>query len=50
VVHFKPLGRDKVEVTLDHAGWGQGADWDKLYLYFNDAWDYVLGRLSKKFA
>ena len=50
VVSFKPIGRDQVDVTIDHAGWGQGADWDKLYLYFNDAWDYVLGRLAKKFA
>jgi uncharacterized protein YciI/uncharacterized protein YndB with AHSA1/START domain len=50
VVQFKAQGRDKVEVTLDHAGWGQGGDWDELYLYFNDAWDYVLGRLAKKFA
>lgn len=50
VVTLKPLGKDKVEVTLDHAGWGSGADWDKLYAYFDKAWGYVLDRLGKKFA
>ena len=50
VVTLKPVGRDRVEVTLDHAGWGTGADWDKLYAYFDHAWGYVLDRLAKKFA
>ena len=50
VVTLKPVGKDKVDVTIDQTGWGQGNDWDKLYLYFNDAWDFVLGKLAKKFA
>ena len=50
VVTLKPMGKDKVDVIIDQAGWGQGNDWDKLYLYFNDAWDFVLGKLAKKFA
>jgi uncharacterized protein YciI/uncharacterized protein YndB with AHSA1/START domain len=50
VVTLKPVGADQVEVTLDHAGWGSGADWDKLYAYFDEAWGFVLDRLGKKFA
>ena len=36
-------------VTLHHAGWGTGGEWDKAYQYFDRAWSGVLGNLQKRF-
>ena len=50
VVQVTALEPNKTKVVLHHLGWGQGADWDKLYGYFDKAWDVVLGRLQTRFA
>jgi len=49
VVRFLPIGADRTRVVLDHLGWGTGEKWDKVYAYFDHAWDLVLGRLVHRF-
>jgi uncharacterized protein YndB with AHSA1/START domain len=50
IVRFAPAGDRETRVTLTHTGWGDGGEWDKAYLYFDKAWDHVLGNLQKRFA
>jgi uncharacterized protein YndB with AHSA1/START domain/uncharacterized protein YciI len=50
VVRFEPTTSGEVKISFDHLGWGIGPDWDKLYAYFDQAWDYVLGNCQKRFA
>jgi uncharacterized protein YndB with AHSA1/START domain len=50
VVRLIPLGADRTRVALDHLGWGSGEKWDKVYNYFDRAWDLVLARLAHRFA
>jgi len=50
VVQLTPVDARKTKVVLHHLGWGQGADWDKLYAYFDKAWDFVLRNLQTRFA
>lgn len=47
VIYFKPAGNNRTEVTLQHYGWRQGGDWDKVYDYFDKAWSRVLDNLEK---
>jgi uncharacterized protein YndB with AHSA1/START domain len=49
VVRLEPLGDKLTRVTLHHAGWGTGGEWDKAYAYFDRAWGNVLGNLKKRF-
>ena len=49
VVRFLPEGADRTRVLLDHLGWGTGEKWDKVYAYFDRAWDLVLARLVHRF-
>jgi uncharacterized protein YndB with AHSA1/START domain len=49
VVRLEPLGDKLTRVTLHHAGWGAGGEWDKAYAYFDRAWSGVLGNLKKRF-
>lgn len=35
-------------LTLNHTGWGRGSDWDRLYEYFDSAWDSVLRNLAER--
>lgn len=37
-VRFHQLSENKTRVTLMHAGWGSGSDWDVVYTYFESAW------------
>ena len=50
VVRLKPAGEGQTEVSLYHAGWGEGGEWDKAYDYFNRAWGNVLANLEKRFV
>ena len=50
VVRLKPAGEGETEVSLYHAGWGEGGEWDKAYDYFSRAWGNVLANLQKRFA
>lgn len=49
VVRFYPLDDKTTRVTLHHAGWGDGGEWDMAYAYFDRAWGNVLGNLKKRF-
>jgi uncharacterized protein YndB with AHSA1/START domain len=50
VVQFYPYGQNKVRVTLTHAGWKEGEEWNKVFQYFKHAWDIVLARLEYRFT
>lgn len=46
-----PVNATTTRVTLEHSGWGQGADWQKARAYFERAWgEVVLPRLAERFA
>ena len=47
VVTFKSLKGHRTEVTINHLGWLKGADWDKVYEYFDKAWVSVLDSLER---
>ena len=50
VVEFEPLTAQKTRVVETIYGWGEGADWDKAYAFFEkgDAW--TMEQLEKRFA
>jgi uncharacterized protein YndB with AHSA1/START domain len=51
VVRLQPIGPERTKVTLTHDGWGEGAQWDEAFHYFEHAWgDVVLARLKYRFA
>ena len=46
---FAPAG-EQTRLTFTQWGWGEGADWDKAYDYFDNAWGrIVLPRLVERF-
>jgi uncharacterized protein YndB with AHSA1/START domain len=49
-LRFEELGPKKVKVHFTQLGWGEGEQWDKVFDYFTEAWDIVLGRLKYRFA
>jgi len=49
VLHFEEVKPGQVKVSFAQSGWGKGENWDKLYEYFDRAWDYVLKNLRKRF-
>jgi len=49
ILHFEEVRPGQVKVTFDQLGWGKGEEWDKLYEYFDKAWDQVLNNLKKRF-
>ena len=48
-VRLAPEGEGQTRVTLRHAGWGDGGEWDQAFLYFDRAWGHVLANLRKRF-
>ncbi|QSE98251.1 SRPBCC family protein [Fulvivirga lutea] len=46
VLLFKESGAH-TELTLTHLGWGTGEEWDKVYAYFENAWDFVFNKLKE---
>lgn len=50
VMLFEPLGDNETRILFDHLGWDTGEDWDRLYQYFDRAWDAVLSNCWKRFA
>ena len=48
-LRFEELAPRKVKVHFTQIGWGKSEQWDKLYEYFTQAWDIVLGRLKIRF-
>jgi uncharacterized protein YndB with AHSA1/START domain len=49
VVRFAPVDERSTRVSLHHAGWGEGGEWDKAHAYFDRAWGNVLANLKKRF-
>ena len=47
VVEFHPVASNKTLVNLTHSGWLEGEDWDKVYAYFDKAWEVVLHWLDE---
>src|SRR4030067_164514 len=50
ILRFDQITPELVKVTFDQLGWGKGEEWDKLYQYFDKAWDQVLNNLKKRFV
>lgn len=50
VVEFESVCDNFTKVTLTHMGWPEGEDWDGVYIYFNEAWDKVLGWLKDSYS
>ncbi len=48
-VRLTAQGENKTLVSLSHAGWGEGGEWDKAHAYFAKAWKNVLGNLKKRY-
>jgi len=46
VVELSELNGAGTRVTLTHLGFGEGADWDETFNYFQSAWDRVLGTMK----
>ena len=50
VLDFASAGPRQTRLTFTELGWGEGADWDKAYDYFDKAWGaIVLPRLVERF-
>jgi len=40
----------QTKVQLTHLGWEEGAEWNRVFDYFQQAWNIVLRRLQKRFT
>jgi uncharacterized protein YndB with AHSA1/START domain len=49
VVRFERVADKLTRVSLHHAGWGDGGQWDQAHAYFDRAWGNVLANLKKRF-
>lgn len=50
-VTFASLDAQRTRVRFTHLGWGEGADWDAAYAYFDTAWStFVLPHFVYRFA
>ena len=50
ILRFYEDGPELTRVTLRHAGWGEGGQWDEAFEYFESAWNkVVLPRLGYRF-
>lgn len=45
VLTFEQLTPKKTRLSLVHLGWQAGPEWEKALVYFDRAWEIVLGRL-----
>lgn len=50
VVRLAALDPERTRVTLEHAGFGQGAEWERVADYFARAWPTVLGQMQQRLA
>lgn len=49
IVRFEPVDAQHTRVKLHHTGWGEGAEWDKAFNYFDRAWGNVLANLQQRY-
>lgn len=50
-LEFAPAGKDTTRLRFTQSGWGEGAEWDRAFDYFDRAWGaYVLPALIHRFA
>jgi uncharacterized protein YndB with AHSA1/START domain len=42
LVEFKPAGSNRTHVRFTEMGWGEGAQWDRAYDYFDQAWNRIV--------
>lgn len=49
IVRLQEVDGKSTRVTLHHAGWGDGGEWDQAHAYFDRAWGGVLANLKKRF-
>ncbi|MGD9707766.1 MAG: SRPBCC domain-containing protein [Candidatus Delongbacteria bacterium] len=47
VVNFRIMPNSSTEVEIVHLGWPEGGEWDKVYDYFDKAWEFVLNSLEE---
>jgi uncharacterized protein YndB with AHSA1/START domain/predicted enzyme related to lactoylglutathione lyase len=47
VVEFTSINNSQTEILLTHTGWVENEEWNKVFDYFDKAWDVVLNGLSK---
>jgi uncharacterized protein YndB with AHSA1/START domain/uncharacterized protein YciI len=49
ILEFTAVDPEHTRVILAQIGWGEGAEWRRLYDYFDRAWEIVLGNFKKRF-
>ena len=49
VLFFDKLDAKSTKICFYQFGWKDGEEWDQVYNYFLEAWDYVLNNLKKYF-
>jgi uncharacterized protein YndB with AHSA1/START domain len=49
VLNFRDAGNKQVLVTESMLGWGEGADWNQVYEFFNRGNAYTLAELARRF-
>lgn len=50
VLLFTEITPQTTKITLTQLGWQSGSEWEKVYEYFNNAWEIVLKRLEQRFV
>jgi uncharacterized protein YndB with AHSA1/START domain len=46
-IELAPTDEDLTRVTITHAGWGVGGEWDDAYAYFQENWPAVLALMAE---
>ena len=49
VLLFDEIEQDTTKIRFYQLGWREGKEWDDVYNYFQEAWDYVFNNLKKYF-
>jgi len=49
VVLFNEVSPEQTEISLSHLGWLADAEWEKVFEYFDKAWDMVLNGLKAQY-
>lgn len=49
VIELEKMDDEHTKVKLTHTGWRDGDEWNKVFIYFDNAWPQVLERLRNSF-